>query len=80
MLEDEDLRKIVQAMRAVLNAEQSVSGHIAERWLGGQLVRYDRRQKRRRQEWKERLPETGTRLVRADRLEIDVGVEKVFQR
>jgi len=38
MLEDEDLRKIVQAMRAVLNAEQSVSGHIAERWLGGQLV------------------------------------------
>ena len=38
MLEDEDLRKIVQAMRAVLNAEQSVSGHIAERWMGGQLV------------------------------------------
>jgi len=38
MLEDEDLRKIVQAMRAVLNAEQSVSGHIAERWLGGQLI------------------------------------------
>ena len=38
MLEEEDLRKIVQAMRAVLNAEQSVSGHIAERWLGGQLV------------------------------------------
>ena len=30
--------EIVQAMRAVLNAEQSVSGHIAERWLGGQLV------------------------------------------
>jgi len=38
MLEEEDLRKIVQAMRAVLNAEQSVSGHIAERWLGGQLI------------------------------------------
>ncbi len=38
MLDDEDFRKIVQAMRAVLNAEQSVSGHIAERWLGGQLV------------------------------------------
>ena len=48
--------------------------------VDGQLVRYDRRQKRRRQEWKERLPETGTRLVRADRLEIDVGVEKIFQR
>src|SRR5215471_21390454 len=38
MLDDEDLRKIVQAMRAVLNAEQSVSGTIAERWVGGQLV------------------------------------------
>ena len=38
MLDDEDLRKIVQAMRAVLNAEQSVSGHIADRWAGGQLV------------------------------------------
>jgi len=38
MLDDEDFRKIVQAMRAVLNAEQSVSGHIAERWLGGQLI------------------------------------------
>jgi hypothetical protein len=38
MLDDEDLRKIVQAVRAVLNAEQSVSGSIAERWAGGQLV------------------------------------------
>ena len=38
MLDDEDLRKIVQAMRAVFNAEQSVSGHIADRWTGGQLV------------------------------------------
>ena len=38
MLDDEDLRKIVQAVRAVLNAEQSVSGHIADRWTGGQLV------------------------------------------
>ena len=38
MLDEEDLRKIVQAVRAVLNAEQSVSGHIAERWTGGQLV------------------------------------------
>jgi hypothetical protein len=38
MLDDEDLRKIVQAVRAVLNADQSVSGTIAERWAGGQLV------------------------------------------
>jgi len=37
-LDDEDLRKIVQAMRAVLNAEQSVSGHLSDRWMGGQLV------------------------------------------
>ena len=38
MLDDEDLRKIVQAVRAVLNAERSVSGEIGERWAGGQLV------------------------------------------
>jgi hypothetical protein len=38
MLEEEDLRKIVQAVRAVLNAEQSVTGEIADRWRGGQLV------------------------------------------
>ena len=38
MLDEEDLRKIVQAVRAVLNAEQSVSGTIADRWAGGQLV------------------------------------------
>ena len=38
MLEDEDLRKIGQVVRAVFNAEQSVTGHIADRWLGGQLV------------------------------------------
>jgi hypothetical protein len=38
MLDEEDLRKIVQAVRAVLNAEQSVSGTIGERWAGGQLV------------------------------------------
>ncbi len=37
-LDDEDIRKIVQAVRAVLNAEQSVSGAIGERWTGGQLV------------------------------------------
>jgi len=38
VLEDEDIRKIVQAVRAVFNAEQSVTGAIAERWAGGQLV------------------------------------------
>jgi hypothetical protein len=38
MLEEEDVRKIVQAVRAVLNAEQSVSGEIGDRWAGGQLV------------------------------------------
>jgi hypothetical protein len=38
MLEEEDLRKIQQIVRAVLNAEQSVSGTIGDRWAGGQLV------------------------------------------
>ncbi|HXJ35110.1 MAG TPA: hypothetical protein VMS22_13850 [Candidatus Eisenbacteria bacterium] len=38
MLEEEDLRKIVQAVRAIFNAEQSVTGEIGERWHGGQLV------------------------------------------
>lgn len=38
MLEDEDLRKITQAIRAVMAAEQSVSGEIADRWGGGQVV------------------------------------------
>ena len=37
-LDDEDLRRIVQAVRAVLNAEQSVTGTIGDRWAGGQLV------------------------------------------
>jgi hypothetical protein len=37
-LDEEDLRKIVQAVRAVLNAEQSVSGTIGEKWAGGELV------------------------------------------
>ncbi len=38
MLEDEDVRKIVQAVRAVFRAEESVTGEIADRWAGGQLV------------------------------------------
>src|SRR4030095_16889541 len=38
MLEEKNLRKIVQAVRAVLNAEQSVSGTILDRWSGGELV------------------------------------------
>ena len=38
MLDDADVRKIVQAVKAVLHAEESVTGEIAERWTGGQLV------------------------------------------
>jgi hypothetical protein len=38
MLDEEDVRKIVQAVRAVFHAEQSVTGEIADRWSGGQLV------------------------------------------
>jgi hypothetical protein len=38
VLDDDDVRKIVQAVRAALNAEQSVSGTIASRFEGGQLV------------------------------------------
>jgi hypothetical protein len=38
MLDDEDVRKIMQAFRAVLNAEQSVGGIIGDRWAGGQLI------------------------------------------
>jgi hypothetical protein len=38
MLEEEDLRKIVQAVRAVIHAEESVTGEIGDRWTGGQLV------------------------------------------
>jgi hypothetical protein len=38
MLEEEDIRKILQAFRAVLNADQSVTGEIGDRWKGGQLV------------------------------------------
>ena len=38
MLDDEDIRRIVTAVRAVFNAEQSVTGEIADRWSGGHLV------------------------------------------
>jgi hypothetical protein len=38
VLEDDDIRKVVQAVRAVFTAEQSVTGEIADRWGGGQLV------------------------------------------
>ena len=38
MLEEEDIRKIVHAVRAALAAEHSVSGTIGERWTGGHLV------------------------------------------
>src|SRR4029453_10908 len=38
MLEEEDVTKIVPAVRPVFHAEQSVTGEIADRWTGGQLV------------------------------------------
>lgn len=38
MFDEEDTRKIMQALRAVLNAEESVSGIIGDRWAGGHLV------------------------------------------
>jgi hypothetical protein len=38
MLTDEDLRRITMAVRAVLNADQSVSGTIGDKWAGGELV------------------------------------------
>ena len=38
MLEEQDIRKIVMAVRAAFNAEQSVTGEIADRFSGGQLV------------------------------------------
>ena len=38
MLDEDDVRRIVQAVRAVFTAEQSVTGTIGDRWSGGQLV------------------------------------------
>ena len=38
MLDDADVRKIMQGVRAILNADQSTSGVLGERWQGGQLV------------------------------------------
>jgi len=38
MLEEADVRKIMQGVRAILNADQSTSSVIADRWQGGQLV------------------------------------------
>ncbi len=38
MLEDGDVRKIMQGVRAILNADQSTSGVLSERWQGGQVV------------------------------------------
>jgi len=48
--------------------------------VNGELIGYDGREERRGQERKERLAETGARLVGASGLQIDIGVEKVFQR
>ena len=38
MLDEEDLRKIMQVIRATLNAEASVTGEIGDRWGGGQVL------------------------------------------
>ncbi len=38
MLEEEDLRKIMQVIRATQNADTSVTGEIGDRWVGGQVV------------------------------------------
>ena len=38
MLDDADVRKIVQAVSAVMHAEESVTGFIGDRWCGGHLV------------------------------------------
>ena len=42
MLDDEDVRRIMQAVRAVFVAEQSVTGEVSDRWLGGQLKGYEK--------------------------------------
>jgi hypothetical protein len=37
-LDEEDLRRIQQVVRATVRAEESITGEIADRWLGGHLV------------------------------------------
>lgn len=37
-LDQEDLRRIQQVVRGVLHAEESVTGEIGDRWLGGLLI------------------------------------------
>ena len=37
-LDEEDLRRIQQVLRSVVKAEESVSGEIGDRWLGGTVV------------------------------------------
>jgi hypothetical protein len=38
VLDDEDLRRIQQVVRASLKAEESVTGELGDRWLGGKVV------------------------------------------
>ena len=38
VLDDEDLRRIQQVVRASLKAEESVTGELGDRWLGGTVV------------------------------------------
>src|SRR6266436_1573244 len=38
MLEEADVSKIMQGVRAILNADQSTTGVLGDRWQGGQLV------------------------------------------
>jgi len=37
-LDEEDLRRVQQVVRGILRAEESVTGEIGDRWLGGTLV------------------------------------------
>ncbi len=37
-LDEEDLRRIQQVLRSVVKAEESVTGEIGDRWLGGTVV------------------------------------------